>query len=94
MDHTTRNLAGTPHCNVLLCGCGMLHVTLGPVTMRVEPRAAATLRDVLDEALARLVEVERGEAARRGPEREVSEPEVRAAPRLRLASSRGDELSS
>ncbi len=86
MDHPTRSLAGTPHCNVLHCGCGMLHLTLGPITMRVEQSAARTLRDVLGAALAVLDDEARAsEAQRRGQQR---------GPTLRLASSRGDDLSS
>ena len=92
--HHTRTLAGTTHCNVLQCSCGMLHVTLGPLTMRVEPGSARTLRDVLDAALAAI--------AGDGPEQsrgasEVADVEAEAAggrPRLRLASSRKDELPS
>ena len=34
----------------------MLHVTVGPLTMRLEPGAAQTLRDVLIAALAELSE--------------------------------------
>lgn len=60
----------------------MLHLTLGPITMRVEQSAARTLRDVLGAALAVLDDEARAsEAQRRGP-------------LLRLASSRGDDLSS
>lgn len=79
MDHHTRQLAGTSHCNVRQCSCGMLHVTIGPLTMRLEPGAAETLRAVLGAALEEL----EGEAAR-----------TEARPRLRLATSRGDDLSS
>lgn len=87
MDHKTRCLAGTNHCNVLQCSCGMLHVTLGPITMRVDPRAAATLHEVLGEALDRLAMDASGS---RDAAPEASKP----APLLRLASSRGDELPS
>lgn len=58
----------------------MLHVTLGPITLRVEPGAARTLRDVLGAALTVLEDEAR---ASEGPR-----------PQLRLASTRGDDLSS
>lgn len=60
----------------------MLHVTIGPVTMRLEPGAAETLRDVLAAGLAAIAEP-------RAPHLS-SRP---ARPELRLASSRGDELA-
>src|SRR5687768_16618652 len=99
--HHTRTLAGTTHCNVLQCSCGMLHVTVGPVTLRVEPGTARTLRDVLDAALAVIADdtrrdettgqLEAGERetpARHEPmaQREASERDAaRGGPRLRLA---------
>ncbi len=36
--------------------CGMLHVTVGPLTLRLEPGAAETLRDVLTAALVAIAE--------------------------------------
>lgn len=92
MDHKTRCLAGTNHCNVLQCSCGMLHVTLGPITMRVDPRAGATLHEVLGEALDRLAMENPGsQAPARRPE---AVSDNKPAPLLRLASSRGDDLPS
>ena len=81
----------------------MLHVTVGPVTLRVEPGTARTLRDVLEAALAVIAydarrdettgQLEAGE--RETPRHEASERDAaRGGPRLRLASSRGDELPS
>lgn len=67
MEHRTRNLGGDSHCNVLLCTCGMLHVTIGPVTVRLKPGAAEQLRDVLTDALQQI------DAERR--------PQLRLAPR-------------
>jgi hypothetical protein len=100
--HHTRTLAGTTHCNVLQCSCGMLHVTVGPVTLRVEPGTARTLRDVLDAALAVIADdaarddkagqLEAGE--RETAARHEASDAARGGPRLRLASSRGDELPS
>lgn len=90
--HQTRTLAGTTHCNVLQCSCGMLHVTLGPLTMRVEPGSARTLRDVLDAALAAIA-ADAGQGDEATARSSGGEVEARR-PQLRLASSRGDELPS
>ena len=54
MDHQTRCLAGTNHCNVLQCSCGMLHVTLGPIIMWVDFWVVGIFHAVLGEALARI----------------------------------------
>jgi hypothetical protein len=56
MDHHARHLAGNGACHVGQCSCGMLHVTIGPITMRLEPDAARTLRDVLAVGLAAISE--------------------------------------
>jgi hypothetical protein len=82
MDHSTRLLAGYPHCNVRQCDCGALHVTIGPVTLRLEPAAAETLRSVLAGALSQL-----------GDDAATGEP-AGCRPRLRLASPRGGDLPS
>jgi len=96
MDHKTRCLAGTNHCNVLQCSCGMLHVTLGPITMRIDPRAGATLHEVLGEALDRLATDAGGSRDAALQARSDSAPDTssKPAPLLRLASSRGDDLPS
>ncbi len=62
-DHS-EFLAGNPHCNVQRCGCGVVHITVGPVSLRLEPAAARELRDTLAVGL----EV----AARRDRERRAS----------------------
>jgi hypothetical protein len=41
-----------------LCACGMLHVTIGPVTVRLMPPAAQSLQGTLGEALRRLPPVD------------------------------------
>ncbi|MCB9754866.1 MAG: hypothetical protein H6713_33435 [Myxococcales bacterium] len=51
-------LAGTPHCNVQRCVCGVIHVTVGPVSLRLLPEAARELRDAL--AVGLEVEARRG----------------------------------
>lgn len=56
MEHHARHLAGNGACNVGQCTCGMLHVTVGPLTLRLEPGAAQTLRDVLTAALTAIAE--------------------------------------
>lgn len=93
--HHTRTLAGNTHCNVLQCSCGMLHVTLGPLTMRVEPGSARMLRDVLDAALAAIAgDAPREDEPRHEAPRVEAEAGRRGPPQLRLASSRKDELPS
>jgi hypothetical protein len=82
MDHHARHLAGNGACNVGQCTCGMLHVTVGPLTLRLEPGAAGTLRDVLTAALTAIAEPRASRPSGPG-----------GPPHLRLASSRGDDLS-
>jgi hypothetical protein len=60
MEHHARHLAGNGACQVGQCTCGMLHVTVGPITVRLEPGAAHTLRDVLTAALAAIAEPRSG----------------------------------
>ena len=62
-----RTVGGDSHCNVMLCTCGMLHVTIGPVTVRLKQGAAEQLSDVLAAALQQI------DAERR--------PQLRLAPR-------------
>jgi len=38
--------------HVMECGCGTLHVTVGPVTLAVDARALRTLYDMLGEAIS------------------------------------------
>lgn len=45
-------LAQGPLCRVDVCACGMLHVTIGPFTMRLEPRACEEIVETLGRALA------------------------------------------
>ncbi len=47
MHEHSEFLAGTPHCNVQRCGCGVIHVTIGPVSLRLQPEVARELRDAL-----------------------------------------------
>lgn len=82
MDHQARHLAGNGACNVGQCTCGMLHVTVGPLTLRLEPGAAETLRDVLSAALTAIAEPRAARPSGAG-----------GSPHLRLASSRGDDLA-
>jgi hypothetical protein len=49
--HQTRHLASLGPCTIELCDCGVLHVTVGAVTMRLQPETARALVTVLDRAL-------------------------------------------
>lgn len=55
MSHPLTLLAHHGACQVEHChDCDVLHVTIGPVTLRVQPAAAQQLRRALTTALARL----------------------------------------
>ncbi|MCX4242481.1 hypothetical protein [Paraliomyxa miuraensis] len=55
MSHPLRPLVRTPVCVIEHCtACDVLHLTLGPVTLRLEITAARRLASALQEALARL----------------------------------------
>lgn len=41
-------------CKVERCSCGMLHVTIGPLTLRFDPGALEEVHRALFDALARL----------------------------------------
>jgi hypothetical protein len=49
-----RLIAQGPMCTVEECRCGVLHVTLGALTIRLQPEVIASIWQTLDEALARL----------------------------------------
>lgn len=59
-------LADGPLCRIDRCGCGMLHVTLGPLTVRLEPAACRAVHATLAEALDRLDEQARPAMPRLG----------------------------
>jgi hypothetical protein len=50
-QHHTQPLASLGPCNVEQCACGVLHVTVGAVTVRLQPETARVLATVLDRAL-------------------------------------------
>jgi len=55
MSHTRRTLVRTGPFHIEHCGgCDVLHVSVGPVTLRLELGAARQLRAALHEALERL----------------------------------------
>jgi len=62
--HPREILACGPICKVERCACGCVHLTLGAVTLRLDPAACASLWATLGEALSALEE-------RREPEAEV-----------------------
>ena len=47
-------LANGPHCKIERCHCGVLHLTLGAVTVRSTPEVAQSLLVALHHALVRL----------------------------------------
>lgn len=50
---TGRNvIARGDACTIEQCGCGVLHVTIGVVTMRLHPSAVASMYETIGEALA------------------------------------------
>lgn len=61
MEHRTRTVAQNEQCTVLHCTCGVLHVSVGAVTLRLRASAAGGLRDALAAALQK---IEADEAAR------------------------------
>ena len=51
-DHERQSLAHCGPCQIDRCDCGVLHVTLGMVTLRLQPATARALADALEQALA------------------------------------------
>jgi hypothetical protein len=47
-------LATGPHCKIERCHCGVLHLTLGAITVRSTPEVAQSLMVALHHALVRL----------------------------------------
>ena len=47
-------LAAGPHCKIERCHCGVLHLTLGSITVRSTPEVAQSLLVALHHALVRL----------------------------------------
>lgn len=52
--HQGHTLAKQGPIRIDLCGCGQVHVSIGPVTVRLAPAVLHALRDTLDDAAARL----------------------------------------
>lgn len=49
-----RRVSEGPFCSVDACGCGTLHVSIGAVTLRLEPEVAESIWNVLGQGLAEL----------------------------------------
>ncbi|HEX4461437.1 MAG TPA: hypothetical protein VIA18_25830 [Polyangia bacterium] len=47
-------LAAGPHCKIERCHCGVLHLTLGAITVRSTPEVAQALLVALHHALVRI----------------------------------------
>ncbi|HEY8377227.1 MAG TPA: hypothetical protein VIK91_12090 [Nannocystis sp.] len=54
MEHRIRTVAQNEQCTVQQCTCGVLHVSVGSVTLRLRAPAAAGLRDGLAAALQKI----------------------------------------
>jgi hypothetical protein len=48
---TRQTLAQASHCKVELCDCGVLHLTVGPVTFRTTPDMTESFLATLSEAV-------------------------------------------
>jgi len=64
-DHDRQSLAQRGPCRIEACECGVLHVTVGMITLRLQPTTARALADALEQALAQtdcaaLASLERG----------------------------------
>ena len=55
---TRKLLAGGNSCRVEACSCGHVHVTAGPITLRMEPGALQAFAAVLARAATALREAE------------------------------------
>ncbi|MEM9460597.1 MAG: hypothetical protein AAGF11_40890 [Myxococcota bacterium] len=75
MPHTLRPLAHSPVCQIDHCAeCNILHVTLGPITMRLEIGAGHHLRHTLTRALEVLEAMEAREALEAHDRGSATEP--------------------
>ncbi|MCA9649819.1 MAG: hypothetical protein KC501_07920 [Myxococcales bacterium] len=55
MDHSHQSLAHNRTCQIEYCPeCEVMHLTIGPVTLRLQPSAGHQLCSALVEALERL----------------------------------------
>ena len=51
-----RTLAHSPECRVDSCNCGVVHLVIGPLTLRLEATAAQSISDTLSEGLRALAQ--------------------------------------
>jgi hypothetical protein len=55
MSHCSRTLlAETPQCRIERCHCGVLHLTVGPLTFRTTPDVLQSLASAAADALGSL----------------------------------------
>lgn len=50
--HRSHAVASSGPCTIESCDCGVLHVTVGMITMRLQPTTARALAEALGTALA------------------------------------------
>lgn len=55
-------LAESEHCRLAHCACGIVHLTMGPLTLRLEPEVLEALADTCTRA-ARALRQTRGTSA-------------------------------
>jgi hypothetical protein len=53
-EHRCRTLAQQGPVRIDLCGCGQVHVSIGPLTVRLALTVMHALRETLDDAIAHL----------------------------------------
>ena len=70
--HSREVLAEGPICTVAVCACGCLHITLGAITLRMEPAAAASLCATLRQSIDTLEQRRTWAIGGQTPERIVS----------------------
>ena len=57
-DHDRHAIAHSGPCQIEQCDCGVLHVTVGMATLRLQPTTARALADALARALALTADTE------------------------------------
>lgn len=59
MNHLCRTtLAAHPTCVIERCGCGAIHLTIGAITLRLQPEAFVAIADTITDGATALVMAE------------------------------------
>lgn len=51
-EHRRKNLISRPQCRIDLCSCGVYHVSMGAMTMRMQREQLEALFEAMGQALA------------------------------------------